>query len=267
MKKTTSPTPTVQPPEVTEQETRTALLTRAKRKAAPYRKTFVQAHRGGESRHGPLKHFVNNRDLRGAKAYLIIVAACSRENADGWTTTLDSMVWARLIDTTQTATGQSARTAAWRTLQRLQKMKLIKCSRPHGSTKISVTLLREDGSGLEYTRPDGKVEADRFLQIPITFWTKGYDTKIDLPALALFLVIAREKPWSPFPAEPAPERYGWSADTHLRGLQKLLALGLVERRETYLTTPLSPTGRTLVYQYRLASAMRVRKQKQAAAPS
>ncbi|MFC5667637.1 hypothetical protein ACFP3U_32300 [Kitasatospora misakiensis] len=267
MKRTTTADRGVQQPEVSGQETRTALLERAKRKAAPYRKTFVQAHRGGESRHGPLKRFVTNGNLRALKAYLITVAACSSENEDGWTTTLDSMVWARLFDTTLTTTDQSARTAAWRTLQQLQAMNLIRCTRPRGSTKISVTLLREDGSGAEYTRPNGKAEADRFLQIPITFWTKGYDAQLDLPGLALLLAIAREKPWSPFPAERAPEWYGWSADTQLRGLQKLLSLNLVERREAYLKAPLSPTGSTLVYQYRLAASMRIRKQKATPAPA
>ncbi|MFD7771285.1 hypothetical protein [Streptomyces sp. NPDC059787] len=59
-------------------------------------------------------------------------------------------------------------------------------------------------------------EENRFLQIPATFWTRGYDETLDLPALALLLVVAREKNWSAFPAGKAPEWYGRSADTHER---------------------------------------------------
>lgn len=50
----------------------------------------------------------------------------------------------------ETATDQSARTGAWRALHRLQARKLIECSR--SGTMITVTLLREDGSGKLYDR-------------------------------------------------------------------------------------------------------------------
>jgi hypothetical protein len=55
---------------------------------------------------------------------------------------------------------------------------------------------------------------------------------------------------------PPSESYGWFADTHLRGLKKLLELGLVERRNHYRRTPLSPTGSTLVHQYRWSPCSR-----------
>ncbi|MFJ5608197.1 hypothetical protein ACIQCJ_02205 [Streptomyces sp. NPDC093221] len=252
-----------QPPEVTGRETRTAMLERAVRKHVPVRKDFVQAPSGGVSRHGPLKEFVTKGDLRGLRGFLIVVACCSAPNEKNgvYDTTHDSAVWARLLDTNVAATDQAARTAAWRTLQRLQDRGLIRCTRTRGSTMITVALLREDGSGLEYTRPDGKIAADRFINIPNAFWTKGYDEVIDVPGLAMFLTVAREKQWSSFTADKAPEWYGWSPDTHLRGLQKLLGLGLVERRATYRKTPLSPTGTTLIYQYRLVAGMRPRRAK------
>lgn len=248
----------MQIPQVTGRDARAALLERSVRTAVPLRKTFVQAPKGAASRHGPLREFVRTGDLRGLKAYLLVVAACS-SGTNGWSTTHDSAVWARLMDIHEHATDQAARTGAWRTLRRLEKRKLVACQRPRGSTRITATLLREDGSGAPYDRPTGKSEEDRFLQIPRLFWTKGYDEDIDIPGLAMLLAVAREKPWSPFPAERAPEWYGWSADTHLRGLHKLLGLGLVERRERYVKAPLSPSGFTLVYEYRLASVMRPRR--------
>ncbi|MEU6602945.1 hypothetical protein [Streptomyces flaveolus] len=49
----------------------------------------------------------------------------------------------------------------------------------------------------------------------------------------------------PLQSDPvAPDWYGWSADTHERGLKKLLDLGLVERRERYEKAPLYPMGVT-----------------------
>jgi hypothetical protein len=121
-----------------------------------------------------------------------------------------------------------------------------------------VTLLREDASGEPYERPRGRSEEDRFLQIPSTFWTEGYDERIDVPGLALFLALAREKPWTSLPAERADKWYGWSADTHSRGLHKLIELGLAERRPRYEKAPLSPVGYTLRYEYQLVPEMRPR---------
>ncbi len=264
MKTTTPAKRDMQETTATGRDTRTAVLTRSIRANVPLRKTFVQANKGAASRHGPLKDFVTGRDLRGLKAYLIIVAACSNGD-NGWSTTHDSAVWARLMDIHETATDQSARTGAWRALRRLQARKLIKCSR--SGTKITVTLLREDGSEKPYDRPVGDAEENRFLQIPTTFWTLGRDEDLDLPGLALFLVVAREKNWSTFPAEKAPEWYGWSPDTHERGLKKLVALGLVERREHRTKAPLSPLGFTMAHQYQRTAITRPRKPRKTAAPA
>ncbi|MFD8431402.1 hypothetical protein ACFV1R_27790 [Streptomyces coelicoflavus] len=256
MKTTTLTRQNIQAAKATGRDTRTEILKRSIRANVPLRKTFVQAPRGSASRHGPLSDFVTGRDLRGLKAYLLIVAACS-SGTDGWSTKHDSAVWARMLDIDQTATEQSARTGAWRTLRRLQDRNLITCTR--SGTLITVTLLREDGSGAPYDRPLGQSEQDLYLQIPSTFWTKGYDEQADLPALALLLVVLREKNWSKFPAEKAPDWYGWSADTHERGLKKLLDLQLIERREQYSKAPLAPAGVTMAYQYQRAAAMRPRK--------
>ncbi|MEV3959252.1 hypothetical protein [Streptomyces albogriseolus] len=266
MKTTTPAERDMQKNKATGRDTRTAVLKRSVRPNVPLRKTFVQAHKGAVSRHGPLKEFVTGRDLRGLKAYLMIVAACS-SGTNGWSTTHDSAVWARMMDIGQTATEQSARTGAWRTLRRLEERRLITCHR--SGTMITVTLLREDGSGQPYDRPRGDTEDNLFLQIPATFWTKGYDEQLDLPALALLLVVAREKNWSAFPAEKAPEWYGWSADTHERGLKKLLDLELVERREHCTKAPLAPMGVTMTYQYQRTPAVRPRKppRKQTTAPA
>ncbi|MFF8466084.1 hypothetical protein [Streptomyces griseus] len=258
MKTTTVAMQDVQKNEATGRDTRAAILKRSIRANVPLRKTFVQANKGGDSRHGPLKDFVTGRDLRGLRAYLMIVAACS--NGDkGWTTEHDSAVWARLMDIHETATSQSARTGAWRALRRLADRTLIECSR--SGTKIKVTLLREDGTGKPYDRPRGETEEDRFLQIPTTFWTQGRDEKLSLPGLALFLVVAREneKDWASFPGDKADEWYGWSADTHERGLKQLVELGLVQKKPFKRKAPLAPAGFTIAHKYQRAPITKPRK--------
>lgn len=243
-------------PTITGRDTRAELLERNTRTTVPIRKVFVQRPRGETPRHGPLQTFVANGDLRGLRAYLIIVAASGGEREDGWTTELDSMVWARLFDAERYATPQAARTAAWRTLGRLEERGLLRRARERGARKIAVTLLREDGSGDPYTRPDGAEISDRFLRLPTALWKRGLDEQLTLPGLAMLLVIAAEKPWSSFPADRMEQWYGWSADTTQRGVKNLLSLKLIERREAYRKAPLSPTGSTLLYQYRLVGWMR-----------
>ncbi|MFF8946728.1 hypothetical protein ACF1A5_31620 [Streptomyces sp. NPDC014864] len=74
--------------------------------------------------------------------------------------------------------------------RRLEQRQLITCHCT--GIKITLPLLREDGSGKPYDRPPrGDTEENLFLQIPANFWTKGYDEQLDLPALALLLFVAR----------------------------------------------------------------------------
>ena len=64
-------------------ETIDCLLDRAKRPFVPIDKTFVQMPRGSARREGPLATFVKNGDLRGLKAYLLIVASASSAEESG----------------------------------------------------------------------------------------------------------------------------------------------------------------------------------------
>lgn len=244
------------PAPVTGGQTRSALLTRAKRAAVPLRKVFVQLPQSAETRPGLLAPFITAGDLRGLRAYLMILAASSATNDQGtWTTELDSLVWARLFDAHTGAEYAAARTAAWRTMGRLQDKGLIECHRTKGSRNIAVTLLREDGSGKEYTRP-GVTDKDAYLQLPIAFWTRGYDEKVNLPGLAMLLAICNERSWAAFPAEWMPGWYGWSADTTLRGLKNLREHGLIEQRERFKKAELTAPGSTLFYEYRPARLLR-----------
>lgn len=258
MTRRTNATTVRRPPTVTGHDARVELINRNIRATVPVRKAFVQRPPGETPRKGPLATFVTNGDLRGLRAYLIIVAAsgASDEKRGGWVTELDSLVWGRLFDAEETATQQAARTAAWRTMGRLKERGLIERAREPGARNIAVTLLREDASGEHYTRPNGKTVDDRFLRLPVRFWKNGYDSEITLPGLAMMLVLAAEKPWSSYPPDRMEEWYGWSGDTTQRGLKNLLDLNLAERRKSYKKAPLAPLGSTLIYQYRLVAWMR-----------
>ncbi|MEU2971331.1 hypothetical protein [Nocardiopsis alba] len=239
-------------------QTRTALLKRAVRNATPIRRAFVQAPKGTEesgSQEGPLADFVRRGDRRGLLTYLFALALTSSSNDDGWTTTRDGLVWARALGmTTTTNTNTAARAAAWKAFGRLHDSGLLRRARGEKKSQIKVTLLHEDGSGREYTRP-GKEEG-RYFQLPHRFWTEKYFDDLDLPAIAMLLVLLTGRGKQKLPQEKMPAWYGWSADTAARGLKQLREIGLIEVDSFTRPEPLAPKGWTSVNEYRLDPAFR-----------
>lgn len=232
-------------------QTREWLLTRAKRRFVPIRRAFVQRPRGVAPRSGPLAEIVTHRHKRALLAYLIIVAGTSAELEDGWTLTLPSGAWARLMDTTVHAGQESALTAVSKTLTWLEARHLIRRQRIGRSRRIQVTLLREDGTNAEYTRP-GVADRDPYIKLPHEFWLDGWSSKLSLPAIAMLLVASAEKPAFQLPTERVPEWYGWSADTAETGFRELRDAGLVTVAKERIIAPDSHTGWTVVNRYTLA---------------
>lgn len=222
-----------------------ALLDRANRPFVPIDKSFIQMPREEKERRGPLATFVNNGDLRGLKAYLLIVAsASSPDENDEWYTSLSLQTWARAFGCFESANGAAAKTAATRILVRLQERRLIEKAHDGGKREIKVKLLAQNGSGEEYQRP-----TRRFIRLSHDFWKSGLDEKITLPSLAMLLVILGEKQPCELPSERMPEWYGWSADTAERGLYDLCRMGIIEKQRWSKETALSPTGYTIVNEY------------------
>lgn len=243
----------------TGRQARTALLKRAKRSNVPLRRDFVQLSDKNENRSSVLATFVKAGRLRALRAYLIVLAASSSEDERGRYTEEDSRVWARLFDAHEDATTPSARTAAWRSLKLLADMKLIEVTRVPKSRRIGVKLLREDGSGKDYTRPGKDGNKDPYLRIPTTFWTKGYDEQVELPGLAMLLALCAERGrWAKMLPEHMPKWYGWSPDTAERGLKRIVELNLAERREKRKAAPLTPMGFTKYYEYRIRPVMKAK---------
>jgi hypothetical protein len=231
-------------------ETREWLLTKSNRPFIPIRRTFIQRPPGQVPRHGPLLEFVTRRNIRALLAYLMIVAGISAEQASGWTLTLPSGAWARLMDTTKTASQESALTAVSKTLTWLEQRHLITRERVGRSRQIRVTLLREDGSGEPYTRP-GLGNRDPYIKLPHEFWLDGWSDRLKLPAIAMLLVASAEKSDFPLATERLPDWYGWSADTAEDGFRQLRDTGLIVVKQEVIKAPETHQGWTLINKYRL----------------
>lgn len=224
-----------------------SLIEKSHRTAVPIAKSFIQAPRGSASRIGPLASFVSARDLRGLKAYLLIVTAASHPDPNNrWTTTLSLQAWARAFGCLENASLNSGKAAATRLLGRLVKRQLITKQRSGRGRDIKITLLAQDGSGAVYERPNRD-----FLKLSCDFWLKKYDERLTLPALSMLLVLLGEKQPCTLPTEHMHEWYGWSPDTAEKGLHELIGAKLISRERLVKETPLSPTGRTTVNSYSL----------------
>lgn len=234
-------------------ETRAALLKRAKWIATNIDGRFVQLPRQGTSpRAGQLASLVKRGDKRGLNAYLFLASVISSgDGPAGWSTVASAGVWARALGTDLTATGNAATNAVSKVFRRLEARNLIKRDRVDGSRGTRITLLNVDGSGGPYERP-----RSQFLQLNHQYFYDGWFERLDLPAIAMLLVLLKERDTSLLPSANFPAWYGWSADTAERGFGSLVDHGLVKVTKRLRTAPLSPTGRVLVNDYRLTSVLR-----------
>ena len=240
----------------TPDETRAELLDRSRRTFAPIAKLFVQnPDRDADNRSGPLSVFVRNDDFRGLRAFLFLHAITS-SGSYGWSTTLPLAVWARAFGATETADPRSASNVATKILTRLEERRLIERRRSGHQRKITVTLLRPDGSGDAYTRPVGAGEDDRFIRLSNRYWADGWHSRLDLPATAMSLVALQERPGFVLAAERVPEWYGWSPDTVQRGFATLEGLGVIKVTKQTVKAPLTAAGITTRNVYTLTDVLK-----------
>lgn len=233
-------------------ETRAALLTRARRKATPLRKIFVQQPSGASQRPSLLADFVRRRDKRALNAYLFILAVnSSGANGDGWSCTQAAGVWTRALDLAAYAQASSAATALAKTLKRLHDRHLITRCKVGKDRLLRLGLLKEDGSGQPYTRP-GHRDSDRYLKLPNSYWTDGWHDQLSLPAIAMLLVSLHERNPFRLPTEKVPEWYGWSADTAERGFAELIGHQILGKSSRTVKAELSSTGLATINEYALA---------------
>jgi hypothetical protein len=233
-----------------------ALLEASDRPHLPLAKTFVQQRDAkGKGCPGPLAKFTAKHHERALRQYLLCHAVAS---GGDWGAAYPSQVWARglRLDGTQL----SARNAVSRNWTWLEKARLIDRGRVGRDAKI--TLLYDDGSGDPYCHPHNRKPRERFLTLPYAFWRQGWDGKLDLPGIAVLLILLHEKPgYVPLIAERVPEWYGISTSTFEKGVQTLRRNDLLQRKRDKINAPLSDTGFTFVYRYRLLDAFERQEEK------
>ncbi len=239
----------------TANQTIDAIVDEAARDHAPMRKTFLQKPASeGSSRGAVLAELVRAGDSLGIRLYL---TALLKASSAPWDTALPAPVWARALGNplpnTKGATGAISK--AWR---RLDDHGLIRRGRYNRMAQI--TLLREDGSGQDYTHPGDKNRqgrADDYLKVPVALWLQGpggegrWIRELSVPELAMLLISLSLGDGFWLPIENVPNWYGVSADTAQRGLSGLRDRDLLSVDIRVKAAPLSATGATTEHRYTL----------------
>ncbi len=241
-------------PLVTASETVDAIVATSKRLKGEFRlrQEFVQRWVEDRPQPGPLASLVSNGDRRGLLLYLLLVTKASAPPFDA---TLASTVWARALDVGGGV--GTARSTISKTWGRLEELGLVQ--RERSGRLTNVRLLREDGSGVEYTSP-GEV-GDRYFRVPVALWSAGPDEvrrwyqALSLPELAVTLIGRSLGDGFLLPQEKSMAWYGISADSVGRGISGLVDHGLLDFNESYKKAPLSPTGVTAERRYTLQAPL------------
>jgi hypothetical protein len=235
---------TAQPPiTASPQETLDDLVrfSRQRRTLAPLRRAFLQAP-GKRNTPGPMHLFVSGRRDLAFDLYLLLHCGAA---AKPWDVALPAMAWARALDRPQTLTSETTVSKNWTWLE---QQGLVRSERFQRLRKVY--LLREDGSGQEYTRPTTG-EAHGYFQLPFAFFTERWHKKLTLRAKATLLICLAQKPPFELRTEHATERYGLSPDSMQRGLDELRAHGLLTTTVDYRRAPRARLGFTLVHLHEL----------------
>jgi hypothetical protein len=233
------PTGNEAPPPLERQERIELLLAQTGRKIVPIRRAFVQQGRDSKTRPGPLAQFLKAHDDRGLEAYLLVHAMAS---AHPWNCRLPSEAWVGALGLAGNAAIDSAKTAVSKTMRRLEDRKLI--TRDRSKRLSDITLLKEDGSGEPYERPEPTRAEDRWLQLPYTYWLEGHYTSLCLPAKVMLLIALSLPDGFHLAYGRAPAWYGVSVDSAEQGLRELRRAGLLSVQRTWFKTPRSATGWT-----------------------
>jgi hypothetical protein len=228
-------------PVATQLDTIEALIEKSQRSEfVSIRRLFVQQGRRSALRSGPLSTFVRHHDETAFDLYLLARLLASHAP---YQAQLPAAVWARALGL-RGSSGVAAVSRAWK---RLADMHLIERGR-HGRT-ASVTVLLEDGSGAPFVQFGAR--GDPYFKIPLEYWRDGWNTQMDLPTKAVLLIALSLKDGFYLPAEWVQRWYGISADTAERGLTKLRAFGLLDRKAQIKNAPLTAQGWTKQYRYEL----------------
>ncbi|WP_060722609.1 hypothetical protein [Pseudonocardia sp. EC080625-04] len=236
------------------------ILTPTRRTIVPIRRGFVQLGHGKTTRPGPLAEFVTGHDERGLDAYLLVHGIASA--AEPHTAVMHAGAWARILGLGEAATPTSAKSAVSKVMRRLEQRKLVTRSRRNRTSVV--TLLREDGSGEDFKRPEGRTRDDRWLQFPHSYWTDGTYLDLELPGKALLLIALSLPAGFPLPEQKAAGWYGISSSTIGAGIRELLQAEILHRDQKWVETTKSEHGWTQDYRYTLVGDYSIEARKRAA---
>lgn len=222
----------------TPEETLDALLGDHKRKGPPIDYGFLQ-QRGGDRAPGPLRLFVEERQLFALQLYLLLNCLAL---APPWDSTRPAGLWARALGKTN-AGGEAAVSRAWKWLE---LNKLVTTARQN--RMVQATLLAHNGTGRPYKR-----RSDFFI-LPNAFFLKGCHRNLKLPGTAMLLIALyqlRNQDEFVLSYANAARYYGLSEDTARRGIDELLQLKLLAVEPKWMKLPLSGHGGGDVPHYKL----------------
>jgi hypothetical protein len=232
-------------PTATSQQTIEALLELSDRDALPLERTFVQ-RRGehGEVAPGPLSAFVRTRRFATLQQYLLLHAVAS---GGGFDVARDSRIWARAMDMDpRRASARAAISKSWAWLEEQKLIQRVRCGR-----LVSVTLLRDDGSGRPYDGHPWQRRAP-YLKLPYAYWRAEWHRRLDLASTAVLLIALSLDNGFLLPGDHVRSWYGISGATLTKGLRGLRSHGLIAVKRDRRISPLAPEGYRWEYRYTLA---------------
>jgi len=216
---------------------------------AQFRNTLVQLPDEDKPRASTLSRMVSGRKHRELLLYMLLLT--------NWTwlhkqeKPLPAGVWTRALTAPGGLTwSPSTLSRAW---TRLEEFGLIE-KRERADRLVRVTPRREDTED-EYTAPGGRTDRlHTYFTIPDSFWCDEWFAKLSLPALAVFLVVAKETSYQDecrFTYNRMDDWYGLKARTVQSGVKELRDYGLLSVRGESINAPLSATGKTTQMHYAL----------------
>lgn len=187
-----------------------------------------------EDRKPPLGRLLQGGRGGEAKLKVYLTLLWLGGGADRHTVSHPARSYARLLDFDDPEAKGARRVRD--SIESLEYERLVSVERRQGRDP-RITLLREDGSGDAYRIPgasgqNNKDPNNSYLKIPPGFWTQGWAAALTGPGLAMLLVLleeARSRPRDDMWMTPSQvaDRYGFSGDTRMRGVQELQRVGLV----------------------------------------
>lgn len=101
-------------------------------------------------------------------------------------------------------------------------------------------VLREDGSGTEYTHPGA--DREPHFKLPHDFWTQHHYRELSLPGIATLLIALSLPHDFILPYAMAKPWYGIGTDTLERGIHQLIDLGVLKFRTEWIVNAKAKTG-------------------------